>query len=283
MKYTHFEVLAFVLGSAAVVTSIFLAPTEFPQAAEVTAQLLLIAVLAGALHWGRNGGFLSALVAIAVYVAMRVPLLHSEGLSRELLTLLGTRALTYALVGVVGGELAARIKYLFARIENDSLVDPFSGVYSARYAADSILSGVGQWDRYQTEYSVVTVTLSDEMFASYKSRRIRHMVRQVANYVRNDIRMVDDLATGGVGTFYILLPRTDAGGAAVVAARLSAGVRDSLGVTEDAVHATVLSAAQDAPTLKSLAAELSPVARVSAPQPVSDDRRASATPQEPLA
>jgi hypothetical protein len=42
---------------------------------------------------------------MAVYVAMRVPLLQSQGLSAEVLTLLITRAVTYTVVGVVGGTL----------------------------------------------------------------------------------------------------------------------------------------------------------------------------------
>lgn len=283
MKYSHFETLAFVLGTGAIVTSIFVASAEFPQAAEVTAQLLLIAVLAGALHWGRNGGFLSALIAIAVYVAMRVPLLQSEGLSGDLLALLGTRALTYALVGVVGGELASRIKYVFARLENDSLIDGYSGVYSARYAAEAIISGVGQWERYQTEFSVVTVSLAPSTYAALRSRRVRHMIRQVADYIRNDIRMVDDLACGSIGTFHILLPRTNAAGGVVVADRVAKGISDMLSLNEGALEVSVLSAASDSQALKNLAEALHPAAAEIAPQEPPQDRRGIVAPQDPVA
>lgn len=284
MKYSHFEALALVLGTGAILASIFVSPGSASQSAEVTAQLLLIVVLASALHWGRNGGFIATLVAMAVYVAMRVPLLQSQGLSADVVTLLVTRAFTYALVGVVGGELSARIKYVFARLENETLIDPHTGVYSSRYAADAIVSGVGQWERYQTEFSVVTITVAQCVYAALKAKRARQIMRQVAGYVRNDIRMVDDLASGPMGTFYVLLPRTDATGASVVAERLSLGVRDLLSARDDAVTANVLSAASDAQPLKNLADALNPDAATIVPPDVPEDRRRSGDmTQEPVA
>ncbi|MGB4442272.1 MAG: hypothetical protein WBJ62_08625 [Coriobacteriia bacterium] len=260
MKYSHFEALALVLGTGAIIASIFIAPTAAPQAAEVTAQLLLIVVLAGALHWGRNGGFLAALLAIAVYVAMRVPLLQTQGLSTDIVTLLATRAITYGLVGIVGGELAARIKYVFAGLSSDTLIDPHTGVYSARYAADAIASGLGQWQRYQTQYSVVVITVAQGVYATLKPTRSRQLLRQVAGHIRNDIRMVDDLAAGSTGTFYVLLPRTDAVGGVVVAERLAVGLREMLGARDDALSANILSVERDAPALKHLVEVLNPAA-----------------------
>jgi len=273
VKYSHFETLALVLGTGAIVASIFVSPTGAPQTAEVTAQLLFILVLAGALHWGRNGGFMAALVAITVYVAMRLPLLQSQGLTNDVITLLATRAITYALIGVVGGELAARIKYIFARLENDTLIEPVTGVYSARYAADAIRSGVGQWERYQTEFSVVNIVLAHALYADLRAAGARHLVRQVGSYVRNDIRMVDDLAAGALGTFYVLLPRTDAPGAAVVAERLGVGVRDLTQAKDDAVMITVMSASSDGQALKNLADALNPASTRITPAPAAGERR----------
>lgn len=284
MKYSHFEALALVLGTGAIIASVFVSPGSAPQAAEVTAQLLLIVVLAAALHWGRNGGFLATLLAMAVYVAMRVPLLQSQGLSTEVLTLLVTRAFTYSIVGVVGGELSARIKYIFARFENDALIDSQTGVYSARFAADAINSGVGQWERYQTEYSVVTISVAQCVYAALNAKRARQLMRQVAAHIRNDIRMVDDLAAGSTGTFHVLLPRTDATGAHVVAERLTIAVRDLLDARDDAVSASVLSAAADAAQLKKLADALNPAAAGIAPPAAPEDRRRPGdVTQEPVA
>ncbi|MBN1192105.1 MAG: hypothetical protein JXA36_00210 [Coriobacteriia bacterium] len=284
MKYSRFEVLALVLGAIAIVASIFMAPAVSPQAAEVAGQLLLIIVLAGALHWGRTGGFFAALMAIAIYVLMRIPLLQSQGLSTELITMLGSRTLTYAVIGIVGGEVASRIKYLFARLENDTLIDPVTRVYSARYAADAIISGVGQWERYQTDYSVVRLVIASRAFAALKESSALHLMRQVASHLRGDIRLVDDLAAEATGIFLALLPRTDAAGASVVADRLTAEIADLLSATPDVVSTTVLSAATDMQSLRRLAHSLGPT--TSSTGDTSDETRSGRIPesrQDPVA
>ncbi|MHB8760871.1 MAG: nucleotidyl cyclase domain-containing protein [Coriobacteriia bacterium] len=258
MKYSHFEILAFVFGALAIVTSIFVSPGVSPPAAEVVAQMLLIVVLGGALHWGRNGGFITALLAITVYVVMRLPLLESQGLSADLITMLASRSLTYAVVGVIGGELAARIKYLFAKLENDSLVDGVTGVYSPRFAAEAILSGVGQWERYQTEFSVVRMAVDAGFYSAFKQGRYRQVMRQVAGHIRNDIRMVDDLAFAAPGTFLVLLPRTPLAGAGVVSGRLAAGVGSLLGLHSDALSVSILAASCSSTELQALAESLHP-------------------------
>lgn len=253
MKYLRFEVPALALGSAIIVASIFMAPSVSFQPTEVAGQLLLILVLGGALHWGRNGGFLAALVAIAVYVVMRFPYLESQGLSDDVLTMLGTRSLMYAVIGVVGGELASRIKYLFTRFQNDTLVDHTTGVYSARYAADAIMSGVGQWARYQKEYSVVRIAVASRVFAETQPMRTRQLLKEIANSLRSGIRLVDDLACESPGIFLAMLPETDAAGATMVSRRLTAGVAQLDGVPADAIDTTVLSASSDTQALKNFA------------------------------
>ena len=270
MKYSHFETLALVLGALAIAASVFVTPAAAPQAAEVAAQLLLILVLAAALHWGRNGGFFAAVIAIAIYVAMRLPLLESQGLSRDLITMLGTRAVTYALVGVIGGEVASRIKYVFAKMESNALVDNLTGVYSPRFAAESILSGVGQWERYKTDFSLVRIAVHESLYAGFKAARYRQLMKQVAGHVRNDIRMVDDLAFSAPSTFLVLLPRTPEGGARIVSERLGKGICDLLGAKAESLDMTVMTAETGAAAMRTLAESLHPHSTEGAPRAIED-------------
>lgn len=276
MKYSRFEVLAFVLGATAIVASLFVSPVALPQAQEVAAQLLLIVVLGGALHWGRNGGFIAALFAIALYVGMRFSMLAVDGLSSELLTMLGARAGTYAVVGIVGGELASRIKYLFARLESDALIDHTTGVYSPRYAAESILSGLGQYERYETEYSVVKLVIDGPVYAPLKPGRYRQVMRQLASHLRADIRMVDDLAFAAPGMFMALLPTTPVAGAGVVAERLRTAACTVLGVTPETVTASVLSASLTPTELRTLAGALCPTSTEQHAVQLAERRQAAA-------
>lgn len=290
LKYSRFEILAFTLGTLAIVASLFVSTVALPQAPEVAAQLLLILVLAAALHWGRNGGFLAALAAIALYVGMRFSLLAADGLSRELLTMLGARVGTYSIVGIVGGELASRIKYLFAKMESDALIDHLTGVYSPRYAAESILSGLAQYERYQVEYCVVKLVVDGAAYGSLKPVRYRQAMKQLAGHLRADIRMVDDLAFAAPGTFLAVLPTTPVAGAHVVAERLKGAACTLLGVTNDTVSAGVLSASSTPSELRALARTLSPSTIESHEQRHADKRRsgvlgvseAAETAQEPI-
>jgi hypothetical protein len=258
LKYSVFETIVLVFGALAIVSSLFLGPATAPQTAEVVAQLMIIVVLAGALHFGRNGGFIAAVAATAVYVALRLPLLNAEGFAGDALTLIGIRVITYALVGVVGGEFAGRFKYILARLEHQTLSDRTTGAYSACYAGQSIDTGLAAWKRYETPYSLVAIKITPTLYEGLRAARYRTVMRQVAGALRNDIRMVDDLAFRPKGTFMALLPNTEAEGAAVVAARLTRVASDVLGANESAISAEVLSCSRDAERLAGLARELNP-------------------------
>ena len=286
MKYPWFEGIVLALGSVAVVGSMFVGAGPAPQSAEVVAQLLIILVLAGALHWGRNGGFIAALVATAVYVGLRMPLLNAAGLTTDALILIGIRVLTYAVVGIVGGEIAGRVKYLLARLEDTAMIDSCTGAYSACHASKVITSGLGAWDRYQTPFSVIVLRVRPMVWKSLRPARARALMRQIASALRNDVRMVDDVAFRTDGEFLVLLPSTDHDGASVASDRLGAMVRDMLGTNESEVTCEVLSCSSDAARLATLARELAPESADAGPGRRASDLSASAsvaTSQEPTA
>ena len=258
MKYSQFELLVLVLGGGAIVGSMALVTGNDPQPAEVVAQLLVVFVLGAALHWGRNGGFTAALVATLLYVFMRLPLLLSEGFTRDSLIVVTARVVTYGLVGIVGGELCGRTKYVFARFDANPLTDETTGVYNGRYAGAAIRSGVARWDRYQMPYSLVRLSVSPALTADLRAQRARHLVRQVASHIRNDIRLVDDLAHLGGGHFLVLFPNTGAAGAAVAGDRLHRGIVSMLDVEDAALEVAVCSTETDPAALRKLAAELDP-------------------------
>ncbi|MHB8049609.1 MAG: GGDEF domain-containing protein [Coriobacteriia bacterium] len=261
MKYARFEILALVLGTVAIVGSLFLPPTRQTIPTEAVAQFLLILVLASALHWGRNGGFVAALVAIAIYVGIRYPVLTAEGLSPDVVTMIISRALAYTIIGLVGGELAGRVKYLLARSEHDAMIDPVTRVYSARYAGQAIASALGKHCRYGTSCSILNLTISPAVWSDLKSSRMNSLMRRVASHLRNDVRLVDDVAYHENGGFVLILPETGAESAGIVAKRLRAGVVDVAGCGTDEVTARVLTCGADDAELEALADVLAPVTR----------------------
>ncbi|MBF4510773.1 MAG: hypothetical protein ISP10_09905 [Aeromicrobium sp.] len=257
MKYTRFEALVFILGSAAILATLVLAPSQ-SQSAEVVAQLLLIPILGAALHWGRSGGFLAAVLATGVYVAMRAPLLYADGFTSDAIALIGIRVAAYSMIGIIGGEVATRLKYALTGLGDKALVEPETGAYSAAYAARAIRVAIASWDRYQAPYSVVRLDIAGEFLSARRPAERRKMLRQTAGALRGDIRLVDDLAHAGDGRFLMLLPNTDAEGAATAATRLRQVAAESLDALTDAIRMTVLSSVEHRTELALLAEALEP-------------------------
>jgi diguanylate cyclase (GGDEF)-like protein len=246
------------LGGIAIASSVFLGPTTSPMPFEVLGQLLLIGVLFGALHWGRDGGFIAAVIATLIYVMVRIPMLTSEGLSSEMVTLIAVRALAYGVVGIVGGEVSGRIKYIFASMGGSPLIDELTHVYNARHAGQTVRRGLGQYQRYGTPYSAVCVRIVASLTEGFRPARQRAILRSVASHLRNDIRMVDDVAYVGGNEFVLLLPHTGMGGALVAADRVRLGLLDLLGAKEDSVAVEIVSAPEDAGALAELAERFDP-------------------------
>lgn len=256
MRYSHFELLLLALGVALVVGGLFIGPATSPDAPEVVGQLLMLVVLVGAVHWGRNGGFVAALVATLVYVYLALVLPDTRTLSDDVLTTIAVRVIAYGVVGVVGGELCGRIKYVFARLGKDPMVDDESGVYNAQYAGRAIRSNVGRWERYQTPFSAVLVEVDPRHTGRMGGLHRRTITRRIADHIRTDIRLVDDVAHIGEGRFVVLLPHTGHDGARTLAARLLRGLAHTVSLPEAAIGMTVMSCPTDVARLCKLAHEL---------------------------
>jgi GGDEF domain-containing protein len=253
MRYRRFETLVLTVGAAAIVGSVFFSLDGVPVAQEVVAQMLLLAVLIAAVHWGRKGGFFAATLASIIYILMRIPLLLDlPNLTVDAASLLLVRILTYGLVGIVGGELCGRIRYVFARLESSNSIDDWSQVYNQGIIARTLESAVNQFTRYDTPFSVVTIELASPLFSDLRTSKQRALVRAVASYVRNDIRLVDELGRLDDGRFIVVLPHTPREGATVAAERLRDGVCDTLGAKQESVRIETLATPDDLETLNGL-------------------------------
>jgi GGDEF domain-containing protein len=252
VKYSRFELLALSVGSVSLVGVVLATLRNGPLVEEVVAQALLFVVLVGAVHWGRRGGMVTFALAVLAYFLMRAPLIAREGLSPDVLTLVLVRTFTYGVVGVAGGELCSRIRYFLARLDDGSNIDEPTGLFNQRYISAMLRSMIGQHERYGESFSVVTLRLSASLTAALRPTRQRSLLRAVGTGIRNDVRLVDDVARLDDGRFLLVLPHTDRRGARVVAERVSAGVRRLLGAKEEAVATEVLGVEEDLAALQEL-------------------------------
>lgn len=253
MKYSRFEALLIGAGTLTVLGNILFI---YPQARvfeEVVAQILLLGVLAGAAHWGRKGGLITAVIASIVYTVMRVPLLTAlGGLEADVLRLVGLRVATYGVIGVLGGELCGRLKYVFVRLDRSDSIDDWSGVFNQRHMAGLMDSASAQLDRYGAKFALAVITVDPAVTSGLRPARVRKVIHSIANHIRNDIRLVDEVARLDDGNFLVLLPHTPKPGGEVVADRLRRGIIGVAGSGGDSVSVRVLGGTEDATAIAAL-------------------------------
>lgn len=249
MKYSHFEALVLSIGTAAVLGALVIAGREAYALEQLIAQVLLLVILFSAVHWGRNGGFVASLAASVSYVVLILVVRPVSGADLTTLGPLVARVLSFGLVGIVGGELCGRVRQTFERLAGSSSIDEWSQVFNQRFILRAFESSWGQYSRYQTPYSVLIISLAPTVLADLRPMKQRAVVRGIAEYIRSDIRLVDEAGRLDDGRFLVLLPHTTRPGALVVAERLHQGVCNIAGTRAESVTMIVLGADEDAEDL----------------------------------
>lgn len=252
MKYSTFEKIALTVGTVAITGTIVAGYRGEPIVEEIAAQLLLLFVLVGAVHWGRNGGYVTAVAATLVYVIMRIPMLMDEGFTGDVLELILIRTLSFGVIGILGGELCARVKYIFASMADANSLDYVTKVFNERFIGARLSRSLGEHTRYGTDLSVVILILDPGLYLPLRKSKRQQILRQVAALLRNDIRLVDDVGRLDDGRFLLLLPNTPRAGAEIAAERIKSSVRRLLGARDGAVQTQVMGAADDLDELSGL-------------------------------
>ena len=261
MKYSSFERLVIGLGAITILGTIAvsLAGNGWPGWADFLAQILLLPVLIAAVHWGRKMGLVAAVVASTIVVILELPVLASTAeIGSGDVGMIAFSIAAFGLVGIVGGDLCGRVKYVIARYDESSTIDEWSRVYNQRRAAELLENARGRYARYGEPFSAIIITQSTALLSDLRPSRQRAMVRAVASYLRGDVRMVDEVARLDDGRFLVLLPHTPRAGGLVVAERLAEGVRRTLDESEESVSARCFSPDEDDAELGSLVANIAP-------------------------
>jgi GGDEF domain-containing protein len=263
VKYERFEWLTIGVGAAAVfgtlgMTALRGTAPGWDMIIEMIAQLLLLVVLVGAVHWGRKGGFIAALGCTVAYILLRVPTIQVVGITPEVIELVLLHTITYGVVGILGGEICSRIKYYFARFEDAFNIDEDSRVYNQRFLAQLLVNNLAQHRRYGTIFSIGVLTLSPNLTADLRASKVTTVVRTVANHIRNDVRLIDDVGRLDDGRFVLVFPHTPKEGGDVAMTRVRSAVRDLLGAKDESVAGVVYGVPDDADAVQALADSLQP-------------------------
>ncbi|MFJ6199767.1 diguanylate cyclase [Micromonospora sp. NPDC092111] len=110
-----------------------------------------------------------------------------------------------------------------------SLTDPLTGLWNYRYLRESLRREVERASRFGRMLSILVLDLDRFKIVNdtYGHTAGDAVLAEFARRVRGEIREVDLAFRQGGEEFVVLLPETDARGAAIVAERLGAAVRDT--------------------------------------------------------
>ncbi|MEV6689965.1 diguanylate cyclase [Micromonospora sp. NPDC051196] len=110
-----------------------------------------------------------------------------------------------------------------------SLTDPLTGLWNYRYLRESLRREVERASRFGRMVSVLVLDLDrfKKINDTYGHAAGDTVLAEFARRVRGEIREVDLAFRQGGEEFVLLLPETDARGAAIVAERLGAAVRNT--------------------------------------------------------
>ncbi|MCL5292509.1 MAG: diguanylate cyclase [Actinobacteria bacterium] len=140
-------------------------------------------------------------------------------------------------------------KYRLIESKDQGYVDVNTGLFSSRFFKTIIAKQVQSFERYQAFFSIVLVTISEKAVKEVGSN-----LKEIASFIRENVRVVDEIGSSGNGQFCILLPHTMSQGASVVADRMRANLLDKLALPNpDELDVDILSVPEELLRIRQLA------------------------------
>jgi diguanylate cyclase (GGDEF)-like protein len=218
MKYSRFESLAFILGLGIVGVTTFALIRAHQELPEIIGQILLLFVLLGALHYGRNGGIVTFLIASTIYLLLRLPMISTSGLEGSTGYIV-IRLLLFALVGILGGEITSRIKYVLLSFEHHDYVDPVTLLYNARFFGSLVNKSIAHYDRSKKPFSILTVEMYEIALGNQPSLKDKRL-QEIGKAIRNNLRVLDEVGRTNDREISVILVDTPREGAEIVKERM---------------------------------------------------------------
>lgn len=221
MKYGTFEKLVILIATITTLGAILVVSFPPPDMIEVFAQLLLLCVVVAAVHYGPRGGAFVSMIAVVFYVLLRSPMIAEGAESQgQIVQLLAIRAALFGGIGIIGGEICSRIKYLFTKMEHHDLIDDVTGLFNRTHVLNLIDNYCQRYERYGTGFSVLTIDFDPGLFSGMKLAERDRLFGHIGTIVRHGVRAVDEVGRLGVYNFTLILPSTPKAGAETALARL---------------------------------------------------------------
>ncbi len=227
MNYRKFEALFISLGLSVILATILASYLNQADYVEIIGQAMFGPVLFFALHYGRKAGFLAALVSALLFIVAKF-YIQDEAMSTFIPEVILARAAIFGLVGIVGGELAHRMKYMILKFGNEDLLDAQTNVYNKAYSIQIIQKNIENHGRYQREFSLALVDISNKQSIFIDDLSRKKIMENLAFSLKENVRLVDDVGRWDDDRFCIIFPETKTNEAQIAIARIGKLLKSKL-------------------------------------------------------
>ena len=218
MRYRKLELLLLSVGLVGILVSIITALLNGARIAELLGQALFVPVLFFALHYGRRAGYTTAVAAALLFLIIKTQALGDIDLTALDGRLAVLQAAAFGIVGIIGGEVAMRIKYVVAQITDESLIDTRTMLFSHEYMERLIGKLWAGYNRGGPGFAILFVEPRWPELPTVIARA--RQISRIANVLRDGVRLVDEVGYLRDGRFCLVLPDTSADDASFVYDRL---------------------------------------------------------------
>lgn len=147
---------------------------------------------------------------------------------------------------VTQASVALENSYLFARANKLATRDGLTGVYNHRHFFELLEAEISRAERHNQQLAVIMVDVDRSSGGlkmvndTYGHQAGDELLRQIANFIKHNVRRADMVARYGGDEFIILAPQTGSCDAAILARRLCDGLAaQEFLVGKGSVHITV--------------------------------------------
>ena len=191
--------------------------------AEVVAVVLFIPIFVAFVFWGVRGGVIAAGAATLVYLIVKYPQIDAVGLG-TFLPLIISRAIAFFAFGAIGGWATQQLQASLTKLELYDQIDDRTGLFNARFFVQDTDLEMSRAKRYQTIFSIATMSFPGRPFQNVSPRQRKGIQRDAGRLLQEAVRAVDRPVHGFDGNrhnFAVVLPETGVEGSRIFTERLA--------------------------------------------------------------
>lgn len=190
--------------------------------AEVAATLMLFLVLVAIVVGGVVGGLAVGVVGTVIYAVLRLPAVDVLG-SAAFARSVGVHGAVLIGFGGLGGYSHAIIRSAIGRSDGNDMYEAATTCLSPRTIVYLIDGELARAQRYQRPFSIISIDLADEVFASLNHTQQSSLRLELGELLRTTVRSTDHVAIISMtdrDRILMLLPETARSGADVFLPRV---------------------------------------------------------------